>query len=117
MKTIIQDEPINKLEKFTAINRRYQSHLMRRRRWFTDMSSSRISSAARLPWLSSPAIGLIGSMIRGKKAATEFARVEKCKGTGAVASIDVFEARALGRYLKSRSEVVDISRCAKGIYN
>ena len=28
------------------------------------------------------------------------ARVEKCKGTGAVASVDVFEAGALGWYLK-----------------
>ena len=56
-------------------------------------------------------------MKRGKKIAIEFARAEKCKGTGAVASIDVFEARGLGRYLKPRSEVVDISRCAKGNHN
>jgi hypothetical protein len=34
---------------------------------------------------------------------------EKCKGTGAVASVDVFEARVLGRYLKPRSEEVDAS--------
>ena len=39
-------------------------------------------------------------MRRGKKAAIEFARAKKCKGTGAVASIDVFEARALSWYLK-----------------
>jgi len=36
---------------------------------------------------------------KGKKTATEFARVEKCKGTGIVASIDGFKARTLGRYL------------------
>ena len=99
MKAVIQDEPINKLEKFIAISRRYRSHLMRRRRWLTGMFSSGTSSAARLPRLSSSAIGLIGSMRRGKKAATQFVRAAKCKGTGAVASIDVFEAEALGRYL------------------
>ena len=72
---------------------------MRRRHWFTGMASSRISSTARLSQLSSPAIRLIGSMKRGKKITIEFVRVEKCKGTGAVASIDVFEAEALGLYL------------------
>ena len=41
----------------------------------------------------------VGSTKRGKKIAIEFVRVEKCKGTGAVASIDVFEAEALGLYL------------------
>jgi len=30
-KTIIQDEPINELEKYITMNRRYRSHLMRRR--------------------------------------------------------------------------------------
>ena len=63
------------------------------------MFSSGTSSAVRLPRLSSLVIGLIGSMKRGKKTAIEFARAEKCKGIGAVASIDVFEARALGWYL------------------
>ena len=41
----------------------------------------------------------IGSTRKGKKTTTEFARAKKCKGTGAVASIDVFEAEALGQYL------------------
>ena len=36
---------------------------------------------------------------KGKKIAIEFVRAEKCKGTGAVASIDVFKAEALGWYL------------------
>ena len=54
MKAIIQDEPIDKLEKFIAMSRRYRSHLICRRRWLTGMSSSRISSTARLPWLSLP---------------------------------------------------------------
>ena len=63
------------------------------------MFSSETSSTVCLPRLSSPVIGLIGSMRRGKKAAIEFAKAEKCKGTVAVASIDVFEAGALDRYL------------------
>ena len=54
---------------------------------------------------------------KGKKASIEFARVEKCKGTGAVVSTDVFEAGALGCYLKPRSEVVDVLRHAKGNRN
>ena len=33
---------------------------------------------------------------KGKKATTEFARVEKYKGTRAVVNVDVFEAGALG---------------------
>ena len=53
----------------------------------------------------------------GKKTATESARAEKCKGTEAVASLDVFEARALDQYLKPRSEVVDVLGCGKGNHN
>ena len=98
-KAVIQDEPINKLEKFIAMSRRYRSHLIWWRRWLIGRFSSRTSSAACLPWLSSPAIRLIGSMKRGKKTTTGFVKAEKCKGIGAVASIDVFEARALGWYL------------------
>jgi len=44
-------------------------------------------------------------------------RAEKCKETGAVASVDVFEAEALGWYLKPRSEEVDTSGSAKGNCN
>ena len=47
----------------------------------------------------------------------EFARAEKCKGTVVVASVDVFEARALSWYLKPRSEEVDASGRAKGSRN
>ena len=54
---------------------------------------------------------------KGKKAAIEFARAKKCKGTGVVMSVDVFEAGALGRYLKPRSEVVDVLGRAKGNCN
>ena len=72
--TVIHNKPIGKLELFIIINKKCQSHLMRRRRWFIDMSStgissaanqnyrfismfsSEISSAARLPRLSSPAM-------------------------------------------------------------
>ena len=39
---------------------------------------------------------LVGSMKRGKETAIGFVKVEKCKGTGAVASVYVFEARAIG---------------------
>ena len=42
------------------------------------------------------------------------ARAEKSKGTGTVASADVFKAGALGQYLKPRNEAVDVSGCAKG---
>ena len=56
-------------------------------------------------------------MRRGKKITTELARVEKCKGTGTVVSMDVFETRALGWYLKPQSKVVDISGHAKGNHN
>jgi len=98
-KVVIQDEPINKLEKSIAISRRYRSHLIQRRHWLIGWFFSGTSSTARLPLLSSPAIRSIGSMKRGKKPTTEFARAEKCKGTGAVASVDVFEAGALGWYL------------------
>ena len=44
-------------------------------------------------------------------------KAEKCRETGAVVSIDVFEARALVQYLLPSSEVVDISRYAKGNRN
>ena len=53
----------------------------------------------------------------GEKDAIEFARVEDCKGTRTVASADVFEAGALGWYLKPWSGEVDASRSAKGNHN
>ena len=43
--------------------------------------------------------------------------MEKCKGTRMVASVDVFEAGALGWYLKPWSEEVDASGHAKGNRN
>ena len=89
---------------------------MRRRRWFTGIFSSGISSTACLPWLSSPAMRLINLHER-KEAATEVMRAEKCKGTGAFASVDVFEAGALGWYLKPQSKEVDASGRAKGNCN
>ena len=46
-----------------------------------------------------------------------FARMEKSKGIGMVASMDVFEAGALGWHLKSWNEGVDASRRAKGNHN
>ena len=55
----------------------------------------------------------IGSIGRGENCYRGL-KVEKCKGTGAVASIDVFEAGALGRYLKPRSKEVDASGKCKG---
>ena len=44
-------------------------------------------------------------------------RVEKSRGTGTVASADVFKAGALGWYLNSRNEGVDASGLAKGNCN
>ena len=46
---IIQDEPINKLEEFIAMSRRYRSHLIRRRSYLTGMSSFKTSLVTRLP--------------------------------------------------------------------
>jgi len=44
-------------------------------------------------------------------------RVKKSKGTGAVVSADVFEARALDWYLKPQNKEVDASGRAKGNHN
>ena len=104
---------MNKKLQIVAISRSHQSHLMRRRRWLTGMFSSRVSSAVRLPRLSSLAMKLLGSIERGENR-YRVVKVEKCKGIGAVASVDVFEARALNWYLKPRSEEVDALRRAKG---
>jgi len=82
---------------------------MRRRRWFTDIFFSRISSATCLPWLSSSAMKLLGSIGRGENC-YRAVKAEKCKGTRAVASVDVFKAGALGWYLKPWSEEMDASR-------
>ena len=98
-KVVIQDKPINKLEKFVAMSRRYRSHLIWWRRWLIGRFSFRTSSAARLPLLSSPAIGLIGSTKRGKKTATGFCEGGEAQRTEVVASIDVFKAGALSWYL------------------
>ena len=117
MKTVIHNEPVGESEQFIIINRKCQSHLMRRRRWFIGMFSSGISSTARLPRLSSPAIELIGSTRKGRRPLQSFARVEQCKGTGVVVNVDVFETTALGWYLKPRSEEVDASGRAKGNRN
>ena len=46
---------------------------------------------------------------KGGRALWSFAKAEKCKETGAVASVDVFEVGALGWYLKPRSEEMDAS--------
>jgi len=56
MKTVIHNKPVGESEQFIIINRKCQSHLMRRRHWFIGMFSSGISSTTRLPWLSSPAM-------------------------------------------------------------
>jgi len=60
---------------------------------------------------------LFGSTRRGEKTATEFVRVEKCKGIGAVEDVDVFKARTLGWYLKPQNEEMAASGCAKGNHN
>jgi len=39
---------------------------------------------------------LVGSTERRKETATGFEKAEKCKGSGTVASVNVFKARALG---------------------
>ena len=47
---------------------------------------------------------------KGGRPLQSFVKVEKCKGIGMVASVDMFEARALSWYLKPRSEEMDASR-------
>ena len=54
---------------------------------------------------------------KGGRPLQSSARVEKCKGIGAVASADVFEAGALGWYLKPRNEEVNALGRAKGNRN
>ena len=100
---------MNRKSQIVAMSRRHQSHLMRRRRWLTGMFSSRVSPTTRLPWLSSPAMESIGSIGRGGNSYRDL-KAERCR----VASIYVFEARALSRYLKPRSEEVDASGKCKG---
>ena len=90
---------------------------MHKRHWFTGIFSSEISSAACLPRLSLPDIELIGSTRKGRRLLHSFARVEKWKGTGVVANVDVFETAALGWYLKPQSEEVDALGCTKGNRN
>ena len=41
---------------------------------------------------------------KGGRPLWSFAKVEKCKGTGTVVSVDVFEARALSQYLSHRAK-------------
>ena len=48
----------------------------------------------------------IGSIGRGENR-YRVVKAEKCKGTGAVASVDVFEAGALCWYLKPRNKEMD----------
>jgi len=50
---------------------------------------------------------MIGSTKGRKKTAIGFRQAKKSEGTGTVASIDVFEAGALGRYLKPRGKEAD----------
>ena len=53
-KTVIHNKSVGELELFIVVNKKCQSHLMRRRHWFIGIFSFGISSAARLPRLSSP---------------------------------------------------------------
>ena len=54
---------------------------------------------------------------KGGRPLWSFAKTEKCKRIGAVASVDVFKAGALGRYLKPWSEEVDASGRTKSNHN
>ena len=99
---------MNRKLQIVAISRRHQSHLMRQRHWLTGMFSSRVSSVACLPWLSSPAMKLLGYIGRGENR-YRVVKAEKCNGTRVIASLDAFEAGALGWYFKPRSEEMDAS--------
>ena len=79
--------------------RRYQSHLIRQRRWLIVRFSSRTSSTALLARMSLPAIGF-GWIYRKE----EENRYRICEGgevqrTVVVANVDVFEAGVLSWYL------------------
>ena len=81
------------------MNRKCQSHLMCQRRWFIGVFSSGISSAVRLPRLSSPAMK--DDWIYGRK---EENRYRVLAGRGEQRDSydgDVFEAEALSWYLKT----------------
>ena len=67
------------------MNRGCQSYLMRQRRWFISMFSSRTSFAVLLPWFSLPAMKLIRSIgrkkghyrgLRGQRKAKEQERLQ-----------------------------------------
>ena len=97
---VIHNKPIGESELFIIINKKCQSHLMRRRRWFIDIFSSGISSATCLPRLSSPAMKNDWVYEREKEKLLQgFQWVEKSKGT--VMDGDVFEAEVIGWYLKT----------------
>ena len=98
MKAVIHNEPIGESEQIIIMNRGCQSHLIRRRRWFIGMSSSGIS-VARLPRLSS--LAMRDGWICGRK---EENRYRVLAGRGEQRDSydgDVFEAEALGWYLKT----------------
>ena len=79
MKAIIQDKPINKLEKFIAMSRRCRSYLIRRRRWLIGRFSSRTSSAVCLPWLSSPAMDFVWIYGEEEETTTGFEKIEDAR--------------------------------------
>ena len=54
---------------------------------------------------------------KGKRMLQSLRGAEECKGTGVVASVDVFEVGALGWYLKPQSKEVDALGRAKGNRN
>ena len=80
------------------MSRRYRSHLIRQRHWLIGRFSSETSSAARLPRLSSPAIGF--GWIYGKEEENCYRVCEGREVQRIEASVDVFEARVLGWYLQ-----------------
>ena len=98
-KAIIQDRPINKLEKFIAMSRRYRCHLIRWRRWLIGRFSSGTSSTMRLRWLSLPAIGFGWIYRREEENCYRVYEGGEVQRIEAVASVDVFEAEAFGWYL------------------
>ena len=76
MKAIIQDKPINKLEKFIAMSRGYRSQLIRRRHWLIGRFSFGTSSTARLSWLSSPAMDFVWIYGEEEETTTWFEKIE-----------------------------------------
>ena len=117
MKTVIQNESIDKSKQFNhhkqkiSISPHASQALVHRHSFLRNLLRRAFA-----------AVVLAGHRVcldlqEREETAMESTMVKKCEGKGTVASADVFEARTLGWYLKPWSEEVDASGHAKGNRN